>query len=94
MTDRAARPPADEARARSASLYREVFAVNASGRAVLTLLEKRFAKAPDLSGTADAMLLSYVRSAQREVLDWIHTQIQIAERDNPPNTPEALTGEA
>lgn len=81
--------PADDAqRQRNAELFRQAFSVSPAGRAVLVLLEKRFAKPPLLTGTQEAVLLTYVRAAQREVLDWIHTQIAIAESDNK-DTPQA-----
>lgn len=73
--------------------FRTVFLLNPVGRDVLAYLEAKFAKGPDLSGTQDAMLLSYLRSAQREVLDEVHRQIQIAESGDPIETPEASTGE-
>lgn len=77
-----------------AARYREVFLLNASGREVLLDLEKQFAKAPDLSGTQEAMLKSYLRSAQRAMLDHIHLQIQIADQNGETReTPEASTGE-
>lgn len=89
MTQDQADPAA--ARGRNAALYREVFAINVNGRAVLALLEKKYALPPDLSGTPQAMQVTYLRAAQRDMLDHIHTQIAIAEQLDPPDTPEAIT---
>jgi hypothetical protein len=92
MTDDTNKLNAD--RLARAAKYRVVFSLNVTGREVLADLEKQFAKAPDLSGTQEAMLKSYLRSAQRAMLDHIHMQIHIAEQGDPLDIPEATTGEA
>lgn len=70
--------PARAERAQMAEAYRQVFEVNVTGQRVFLHLSKMFAKPPDLTGGPDALLVTYVRAAQREVLDHILRQIDVA----------------
>lgn len=74
-----------------AALYRDIFETDVRGRQVFEHLSRLFAKPPDLSGTQDALLVSYVRAAQREVLD--HILRQIARANGEPTTEPPPAGE-
>lgn len=74
-----------------AESYRQAFEVNAEGRRVFEHLSKLFAKPPDLSGGADALLVTYGRACQREVLDHILRMVARANGEQATDPPLAET---
>lgn len=76
-----------DARSR-ALLYRDVFEVSKLGALVLEDLHVRFCRIPDLSGTQEALLRTYVQAAQREVIEHIVRQINRANEAPDPDPGE------
>lgn len=87
--------PEDEAAARQVEhlngLYRQIFEDDKRGEAILLDLQRRFVKRPDPNDfTPEGMLRAFVRTHQREVLEYILRRINAAHgvEDEPPTQGE------
>jgi hypothetical protein len=59
-------------------MYKEVFEDHPTGRLVLAEMVRRFSQGAVVSGGIDAVLKTYQRIGQREVIDFIGNQIDMA----------------
>lgn len=85
-----------EQRRRAAALaakFEAVFFTDVRGRELLAYLTTRFAAPTQLKGGLDAVLTTYYRAGARDLLDFIHNQIEQAQRSaEPTETPLATDG--
>lgn len=76
----------------SAPQYAAIFEDDARGAAILEDLVARFSRPAVAKGGIDAVLETYRRIGQREVVDWIVSQINRAHGVNDADEEERLDG--
>lgn len=74
---------------RIAALYRDIFEIDARGQKLLADLERMFVRRPNPKDfTQEGMLRGFVHAHQREVIEHIYRQINLANGATDSQPPE------